>query len=80
MRRTLGLKPDEPLDEMLLVEQMTLTRNVYLTPGGVVFIYLPYEIASYAQGEIRLFIPYSELRGLLREGLPLANTAGVAIR
>jgi hypothetical protein len=50
---------------------MPVTRNVFLTAGGVEFIYQPYEIASYAQGEVRVFLPLAQVRALLREGLPL---------
>jgi hypothetical protein len=79
VRRTMGLEQDEPLDEMLFVKQMPVTHNVYLTPDGVIFIYLPYEIASYAQGEIRVFVPYAEVRGLLRPGLPVADNRPGAV-
>ncbi|AMR27456.1 hypothetical protein A0257_10350 [Hymenobacter psoromatis] len=79
VRPLVGLQADEPLDKQLLVNKMPLTHNVFLTEGGAVFIYQPYEIASYAQGEIRVFLLLSELRPLLREGLPLPGS-GVAAR
>ena len=75
VRRALKIKPTEPLNEQLLVDTMTVTQNVGLAPGGVVFIYQPYEIASYAQGEIHLFVPLAELRPLLQPGLPVANSS-----
>ncbi|WP_151087225.1 DUF3298 and DUF4163 domain-containing protein [Hymenobacter baengnokdamensis] len=78
VRPLVGLKPEEPLDKQLLVNTMPVTHNVFLTTGGVVFIYQPYEIASYAQGEVRVFLPLSELRPLLRDGLPLPEPASVA--
>lgn len=71
VRRTLGLAPTDSLNSALFVNQMTLTPNVCLTPGGVLFVYVPYEIASYADGEIRVFVPLAEVRPLLRAGLPL---------
>jgi hypothetical protein len=71
VRPLVDLKPGEPLDKALFVKQMPVTHNAYLTAGGVVFIYQPYEIASYAQGEVRVFLPLAQVRGLLREGLPL---------
>lgn len=80
VRPLVGLAAGEPLDKQLFVKQMPLTRNVYLTAGGVVFIYQPYEIAAYAQGEVRVFLPIAELRPLLRPGLPLPEASGVASR
>ena len=69
--RTFRLAPNAPLDGTLFVKQIPATRNVFLTSGGATFIYTPYEIASYAQGEIRLFVPLAELRPLLKPGLPV---------
>ncbi|AII53014.1 hypothetical protein N008_13640 [Hymenobacter sp. APR13] len=72
-RRMLGLAPGASLEGPLFVKHLPATRNVFLTSGGAVFIYSPYEIASYAQGEIRVFVPLAELRPLLRPGLPVAG-------
>ncbi len=84
VRQLFNIQPGKPLDNLdsggpLSVPVMPVTHNVFLTSGGAVFIYQPYEIASYAQGEIRIFLPLSELRPLLREGLPLPGS-GVAVR
>lgn len=78
VRRTFGLKPTDKLDTQLFDNKMKLTTNVCLTPGGALFVYHPYEIASYAEGEIRVFVPLRELRPLLREGLPLPAAGDVA--
>ncbi|KUG06863.1 DUF3298 and DUF4163 domain-containing protein [Solirubrum puertoriconensis] len=78
VRRTLGIPATARLDQTLLVEQMPVTRNVFLTSGGAVFVYVPYEIASYAQGEIRVFVPYADLRPLLQPSLPLGAQADIA--
>ncbi|RYY18075.1 MAG: DUF3298 domain-containing protein [Cytophagaceae bacterium] len=80
VRPLVGLPPGAPLDEQLLVKHIPVTHNVFLTPGGVEFIYQPYEIASYAQGEIRIFLPLAAVQALLREGLPLAGSRTVAQR
>jgi hypothetical protein len=80
VRPLVGLQANEPLSKQLFVRKMPVTHNVFLTPGGVVFIYQPYEIASFAQGEIRVFLPFSEVRPLLREGLPIPSSASVAAR
>lgn len=79
VRPLVGLQANEPLDKQLMVSKMPVTHNVFLTEGGAVFIYRPYEIAAYAQGEIRVFLPLPELRPLLRAGLPLPGS-GVAAR
>lgn len=72
-RRALGLAPGARLDTALFDNHIKLTRNICLTPGGALFVYVPYEIASYAQGEIEVFVPLAELRPLLRAGLPLPD-------
>ena len=80
VRPLVGLTAGEPLDQALFVKKMPVTPNVFLTPGGVVFSYQPYEIASYAQGEIRVFLPLPAVRALLRDGLPLPSSGSVAGR
>lgn len=80
VRPLVGLAASDPLDKQLFVNQMPVTHNVFLTAGGAVFIYQPYEIAAYAQGEVRVFVPLSELRPLLREGLPVPAAAALASR
>ena len=79
-RPVLGLEANQPLSKALLVKTLPVTRNVYLTSGGAVFVYLPYEIASFAQGQISVFVPLSDLQGLLKPGLPVANGSAVARR
>jgi hypothetical protein len=74
VRPLVGLAPTDPLDKQLLVKQIPVTHNVYLTTGGAVFIYQPYEIAAYAQGEVRVFLPLATIRPLLRDGLPLPGS------
>jgi hypothetical protein len=74
VRPLVGLADTDPLDKQLFVKQMPVTHNVYLTTGGAVFIYQPYEIAAYAQGEVRVFLPLAAIRPLLRDGLPLPGS------
>ncbi|MGI4835389.1 MAG: DUF3298 domain-containing protein [Janthinobacterium lividum] len=79
VRPLVGLGPREPLDKALFVKKMPITRNVFLTTGGVEFIYQPYEIASYSQGEVRVFLPLGQVRALLQESLPgVPSVPGVA--
>ncbi|SES99633.1 DUF3298 and DUF4163 domain-containing protein [Hymenobacter actinosclerus] len=79
-RPSLGLGANEPLSKTLLVKTLPVTRNVYLTSGGAVFVYLPYEIAAYVYGQISIFVPFSEMQGLLKPGLPVGETRAVAAR
>jgi hypothetical protein len=74
VRPLVGLAAEDPLDKQLFVKQMPVTHNVFLTTGGAVFIYQPYEIAAYAQGEVRVFLPLATIRPLLRDGLPLPGS------
>ena len=41
--------------------------NIYFTENGVVFTYPPYEIASYAQGQLHAEIPWAEIEPLIRK-------------
>jgi len=78
VRPLVGLAPADPLDKQLFVKQMPVTHNVFLTTGGAIFIYQPYEIAAYAQGEVRVFLPLAKIRTLLRDDLPLPGAAPLA--
>ncbi|WP_400193919.1 DUF3298 domain-containing protein [Hymenobacter sp. B81] len=79
-RRAFRLAPGAPLDGPLFEKHLPATDNVFLTSGGAVFVYAPYEVACYAQGEIRLFVPFAELSALLKPGLPVGNQAATAAR
>ncbi|RYU77889.1 DUF3298 and DUF4163 domain-containing protein [Hymenobacter persicinus] len=75
VRRSLAQPPGTPLEKFLFVKQMPVTHNVYLTSGGAVFVYGPYEIASYAQGEVQVYVPFRALQPLLQPGLPVGAPA-----
>jgi uncharacterized protein DUF3298/peptidoglycan-N-acetylmuramic acid deacetylase PdaC-like protein len=49
----------------LQVDTIPVTSNVYFTHTGMVFSYTPYEIASYADGQISFFIPFTILTDML---------------
>ncbi|UYZ63366.1 DUF3298 and DUF4163 domain-containing protein [Hymenobacter weizhouensis] len=72
-RPALGLKPGAPLSEALFEDTLPATHNVYLTRGGAMFVYGPYEVASFAQGEVRVFVPLEALRPVLKPGLPVGG-------
>ncbi len=48
-------------------ENIHPTKNIALTKEGILFDYPPYEIASYAEGEIEVILPYKEVEPLLTE-------------
>ncbi len=70
LRMQYGIPDKEPLNGekgILFDKHITLTDNFYLTGNGIGFIYNPYEIAAYVYGRINLFVPFSELKGLLEQ-------------
>lgn len=68
-RQQLGIKPGVSLSTALFDEHLAMTRNFYFTEKGLGFVYNPYEIASYAQGTIHVFVPYSDLQPYLNTEL-----------
>ncbi len=66
LRKKFGLAANAPLTDVLFDEQFSFTDNFCLTGKGILFSYPPYEIAAYAMGEIKLFVPFSELKAVLQ--------------
>ncbi len=66
LRRQFGLTADQGLSEVLFEDSISLTENFGLTGKGIFFNYVPYEIAPYAAGEIKIFVPFAELANLLQ--------------
>ncbi len=66
VRQQLSISPEESLEGHLLIEKIEHNDNFALTEKGILFNYVPYEIASYAQGEIQIFVPFSELKTVLK--------------
>ncbi|HTD93011.1 MAG TPA: DUF3298 domain-containing protein, partial [Chitinophagaceae bacterium] len=65
-RRDFKLSASQPLSEAgLFGDKIEPTENFFLTGKGIGFGYQPYEIGPYAMGEIVVFIPFTELVGLL---------------
>lgn len=75
-------KPGENVGSRMLVEQVPVTSNFFLSGRGITFVYNPYEIASYADGQVSLFLSYSSILQFLTpafiERMHLADNAGVA--
>lgn len=65
-RKKYNINPKESLDTYFLVEEIHANNNFAVTPKGIMFNYVPYEIASYAQGEIQLFVPFEEMKAFLK--------------
>jgi Protein of unknown function (DUF3298)/Deacetylase PdaC len=66
-KRKFGLRPTDNLEGVLFVKIVEPNNNFGLTPKGIFFSYVPYEIASYAQGELQIFVPFAEIRDLIKQ-------------
>lgn len=66
VRETYKLQPGTSLTEVLFEDKVMPTGNFMLTHKGILFCYGPYEIAAYAMGEVKLFVPYTEIRAMLQ--------------
>lgn len=53
------------LSDYLLVDELYIPDNFYINDRGITFVYGLYEIASYAEGIVKVFIPYSNIMHLL---------------
>lgn len=49
-------------DAGLFIDTIPVNENFMISPGNIMFNYVPYEIASYADGEIKIIIPYNEFQ------------------
>lgn len=49
-------------------DKFALNTNFLVTPLGIKFLYNQYEIKPYAAGITELFIPYAQIKSLLRPG------------
>lgn len=82
-RSYFGIAAGTPLAERLLADAVPFTDNFCLSPGGISFVYNPYEISSYADGTVRLFLPYTRLHPFLTpafsERMKLDAEQGVAL-
>ncbi len=66
-RKSRNLKPSEGLTEGGLFDnKIEPNENFYITGKGIIFSYQPYEIASYADGEIEIMIDYKDLQTYLQ--------------
>lgn len=56
----------QDLNEVLFVEKVEPNGNFFVTGKGICFNYVPYEIGSYAAGELKFFVPFEELKDVLK--------------
>ena len=69
-RINFGVKNNRPLDENgFTVKKILPTKNMYVTGTGIGFMYAPYEIKSFADGEINLLVPLTVLKPYLMPGI-----------
>ncbi len=62
-----GIPPGTSLMESgLFVDTIRTNDNFLITPGNIMFNYIPYEISSYADGEVTIFIPYEEFSAYVK--------------
>jgi hypothetical protein len=65
-RKAFKMGEDESVEAMLLQKDIKPNNNFYLTDKGVAFSYTPYEIGPYALGQVTLFIPFKDIKSLLK--------------
>jgi hypothetical protein len=56
------------LTDYLFVDKIPVNENYLITKGNLMFNYVPYEISSYAAGEIRIFVPIEDISQYLKPG------------
>ncbi|RYZ23453.1 MAG: DUF3298 domain-containing protein [Sphingobacteriales bacterium] len=54
-----------PIKKHLFVDHLDASQNFYFNEHGIAFIYHPYEIASYAEGQITILLPYASVKNYL---------------
>ena len=67
LREYFNVSKDTKISDFLLVDSLPPANNCIITTKGITYSYDPYEIAPYAAGQIKLYIPYKELNGCLTE-------------
>lgn len=65
-RKDRNLMPTDSLNQILFENHLATTDNFFFTPTGIGFNYLPYEVASYADGSILVFVPFTDLRNYIQ--------------
>jgi len=65
LRKLYNIKAQDKISTVLFDDFLKANHNFYFNSNGLAFLYNPYEVASYAQGQIVVFIPFTELKPYL---------------
>lgn len=65
-RQQYKLKPEEPLKNILFEDHLAANTNFFFDNKGISFLYNPYEVAAFAQGQITVSVPYTDLKSRLQ--------------
>lgn len=71
LRKKFKLASKDSLSNILFDNKIEATDNFCITNKGILFMYNPYEIASYASGEIDLYVPFADIKQVLNPSLKL---------
>jgi hypothetical protein len=66
-----GEAPINSTGFMFELDSFYLPANIGLTPKGILLLYNQYEVASYADGQIQLVIPFEEAKRFVTPGMKL---------
>ncbi len=69
-RKALDMPYNQPLNELFSFDNnvFEIPDNFALIDQGIQFIFNPYDVASYAQGQQLFFVPYSALQTFVKAG------------
>lgn len=73
-RRNSKEDSEETIGLLVEIEEVIANNNFYFTKNGIAYLYNQYEIASYAQGQVEIVIPYQKILPLVSE--PYRKTIG----
>ena len=65
-RSTFKLDEETPIADRLLQKEIKPNNNFYVTDKGIAFSYTPYEIGPYSLGQVTLFVPFKDIKALLK--------------
>lgn len=66
IRKDFEIGKGQMLSTRLLSDDIYIPSNFYISNKGITFVYGLYEIASYADGMVNVFVPYDKVMNLLR--------------
>ena len=67
LREYFSVEKDRKISDFLLVDTLPINCNCLITTKGITYSYDPYEIAAYAVGQVKLYIPFKEIEGCLTD-------------